>query len=76
MIARDEEVFWFKECFTVGVSALVFLFIWRIVARGHSRGVLLYVSAFIGAACIAMGDMEYWSNNDILKLVTPYPCSC
>ena len=71
MIARDEEVFWFKECFTVGVSTLVFLFVWRIVALEYGRGVMLYVSAFIGAACIAMGDMEYWSSNDVLKLVAP-----
>ena len=66
-----EEVFWLKECFTVGVSLLVFLFVWRIVALDYGREILLYVSAFIGAACIAMGDMEYWSSNDILKLIAP-----
>ena len=67
----EEVVFWLKECFTVGVSLLVFLFVWRIVVLGYDREILLYVSAFIGAACIMMGDMEYWSSNDILKLIAP-----
>ncbi|MEK7700207.1 MAG: hypothetical protein AAB332_07365, partial [Planctomycetota bacterium] len=71
LIGNEEVVFWLKECFTVGVSLLVFLFVWRIVVLGYDREILLYVSAFIGAACIMMGDMEYWSSNDILKLIAP-----
>lgn len=66
-----EEVFWLKECFTVSTSLLVFLFVWRSVVQGYGRELLLYMSALIGAACIMMGDMEYWSSNDILKLVAP-----
>ena len=53
------------------MSLLVFLFVWKIVVLEYGRDVLLYISAVIGAACIAMGDMEYWSSNDILKLVAP-----
>ena len=68
---HEEEVFWIKECFTAGVSLLVFLFVWRIVILGYGGEILLFVSAFIGAACIMMGDMEYWSSNDILKLSAP-----
>ena len=68
---HEEEVFWIKECFTTGVSLLVFLFVWRVVILGYGGEILLFVSAFIGAACIMMGDMEYWSSNDILKLSAP-----
>jgi len=71
LIERDEEVFWLKECFTVSTSLLVFLFVWRSVVLGYGRELLLYMSALIGAACIMMGDMEYWSSNDILKLIAP-----
>lgn len=71
LIEHNEEAFWLKECVTVGASLLVFLFVWRVVLLGHSREMMLFMSALIGAACIMMGDMDYWSSNDILKLIAP-----
>ena len=71
MQVHDEETFWLKECFTVCTSLLVFLFVWKIISLGYGREPLLLMSAFIGIVCILLGDMEYWSSNDILKLIAP-----
>jgi hypothetical protein len=32
---------------------------------------LLYLGTFIGVACIFFGDIGYWSDNDVLKLIAP-----
>ena len=66
-----EEVFWLKECLTALQSLVVFLLVWWIVRFDYRLAFLLYLSTFIGVACIFFGDIGYWSDNDVLKLIAP-----
>ena len=66
-----EEVFWLKECFAILKSLIVFVLVWWIVRLQYRMTLLLYLGTFIGVACIFFGDIGYWSNNDVLKLIAP-----
>ncbi|MCR4321613.1 MAG: hypothetical protein NUV74_14915 [Candidatus Brocadiaceae bacterium] len=66
-----EEVFWLKECFVILKSLIVFVLVWWIVRLQYRMTLLLYLGTFIGVACIFFGDIGYWSNNDVLKLIAP-----
>lgn len=66
-----EEVFWLKECLTALQSLVAFLLVWWIVRFDYGLAFLLYLSTFIGVACIFFGDIGYWSDNDVLKLIAP-----
>lgn len=66
-----EEIFWLKECITTLQSLFVFLLVWWIVRLDYRVALLLYLSTFIGVACIFLGDIGYWSDNDVLKLIAP-----
>lgn len=66
-----EEVFWLKECFAILKSLIVFVLVWWIVRLQYRMILLLYLGTFIGVACIFFGDIGYWSNNDVLKLIAP-----
>ncbi len=66
-----DEVFWFKECFTILISLAVFLIVWGIIRLGFGVGALLLVGTIIGFVCIFLDGVEYWSSNDILKLIAP-----
>ena len=66
-----EEVFWLKECLTALQALVVFLLVWWIVRFDYRQAFLLYLSTFIGVACIFLGDIGYWSDNDVLKLIAP-----
>lgn len=65
------EVFWLKECITAFKSALFFLFVRWVISWNSRQVVLLFLSTFIGVACIFLGDIGYWSDNDVLKLIAP-----
>lgn len=66
-----EEVFWLKECFMTLKSLLVFLLVWWVVRLEYKLTIILYIACFIGVACIFFGDIGYWSDNDVLKLIAP-----
>ncbi len=66
-----EEVFWLKECFAILKSLIVFLLVWWIMRLQYRMTLLLYLGTFIGIACIFLGDIGYWSDNDVLKLIAP-----
>jgi hypothetical protein len=66
-----EEVFWLKECFTTIKSLLVFLFVWWIVRLEYRAELILYLGTLIGVLCVFLGDIGYWSDNDVLKLIAP-----
>lgn len=65
------EVFWLKECITAFKSTLFFLFVRWVISWNSRQVVLLFLSTFIGVACIFLGDIGYWSDNDVLKLIAP-----
>ncbi|MBM4054163.1 MAG: hypothetical protein FJ264_05720 [Planctomycetes bacterium] len=65
-----EHIFWLKECLTILQSVLIFLLVLWILRRKQKIEFLLYLSACIGIACVYFGDNEYWSENDILKIVS------
>ncbi|MGQ3683508.1 MAG: hypothetical protein ACUBOA_00555 [Candidatus Loosdrechtia sp.] len=65
------EVFWLKECLITLKSLVVFLLVRWMLKLGYKRQVFLYLGAFIGVVCVFFGDMEYLSENDILKLIAP-----
>lgn len=71
MLYIHGEVFWLKECLTVFKSALIFLFFLWVIRWESRRAVLLFLSTVIGVACIFLGDIGYFSDNDILKLIAP-----
>ena len=66
-----EEVFWLKECFAILKSLIVFVLVWWIMRLQYRMTLLLYLGTFIGVACIFLGDIGYWSDNDVLKLIAP-----
>jgi hypothetical protein len=66
-----EEVFWLKECFTTIKSLFVFLLVWWIVRLEYRAELILYLGTLIGVFCIFFGDIGYWSDNDVLKLIAP-----
>jgi hypothetical protein len=66
-----KEVFWLKECLTTLLSLVIFLFVRWMLKHGYKRQVFLYLGALIGVLCVFLGDMEYLSDNDILKLIAP-----
>ena len=66
-----EEVFWLKECFAILKSLIVFVLVWWIMRLQYRMTLLLYLGTFIGVACIFFGDIGYWSDNDVLKLIAP-----
>lgn len=65
------EVFWLKECITAFESALVFLFVRWVISWNSREVVLLFLSTAIGVACIFLGDIGHWSDNDVLKFIAP-----
>lgn len=65
------EVFWLKECLTAFQSLLIFLFFRWIISWNSRQVVLLFLSAIIGVACLFLGDIGYFSDNDVLKLIAP-----
>lgn len=71
MLYIHGEVFWLKECLTAFKSALIFLFFWWVISWKSRQVVLLFLSTFIGVACIFLGDIGYLSDNDVLKLIAP-----
>jgi len=52
-------------------SVIVFVFIWWVIRLKYRAVLILFLSTIIGVACIFLGDMGYWSDNDILKLIAP-----
>ncbi len=66
-----EEVFWLKECFAILKSLIVFILVWWIVRLQYRIELTLYLGTAIGIACIFFGDIGYWSDNDVLKLIAP-----
>lgn len=66
-----EEVFWLKECLTTIKSLFVFLLVWWIVRLEYRAELILYLGTLIGVFCVFLGDIGYWSDNDVLKLIAP-----
>lgn len=66
-----EEIFWLKECLTVIESLFVFFLVRLAVKSGYRKELLLYIGMFIGVACIFLGDLGYFSDNDVLKFIAP-----
>mgnify|MGYP003449716365 CR=1 FL=1 len=67
----NEEIFWLKECLIAFKSLLIFLFFRWIISWNSRQVVLLCLSTVIGVACIFLGDIGYFSDNDVLKLIAP-----
>lgn len=65
------EVFWLKECLTAFKSLLIFLFFLWILNWNSRQVVLVSLSTVIGITCIFLGDLGYFSDNDVLKLIAP-----
>ncbi|MDO8142226.1 MAG: hypothetical protein Q6358_12060 [Candidatus Brocadiales bacterium] len=66
-----EEIFWLKECFAILKSLIVFLLVWWIMRLRYRMELILYLGTIVGVACIFFGDIGYWSDNDVLKLIAP-----
>jgi hypothetical protein len=71
MLYIHGEVFWLKECITAFKAALIFLFFRWVISWNSRQIVILFLSTTIGIACIFLGDLGYWSDNDVLKLIAP-----
>ncbi|MDR4508228.1 MAG: hypothetical protein MRJ65_08330 [Candidatus Brocadiaceae bacterium] len=71
LIYIHEEIFWLKECITIMQSVAVFSLVRWIVTLRSRAEFLIYLSAVIGVATVFLGDMEFWSDNDMLKLLAP-----
>ncbi len=66
-----DEVFWLKESVTTLISFIILLIVWGLARLGFGAGALLVVGTFIGFACIFLDGVDFWSSNDILKLIAP-----
>ncbi|MCF6157868.1 MAG: hypothetical protein E3K32_04700 [wastewater metagenome] len=66
-----KEIFWLKECLTTIKSFLVFLFARWMLRFSYKKQIFFYLGGVIAVLCVFFGDMEYLSDNDILKLIAP-----